>query len=86
MYAFSTAMDDPVQDIVNRSAGVLRCDPALLNYRKGGASAAVSEENSSGSSSGEGAECVGHIVRDVSPKKVMVCLSFVLPREVSRHC
>ena len=69
VYAFSTAMDDPIGDIVQRSAGVLQCDPALLGYTKG-------------SCSDRSGRCVGHVVRDVSPRKVMVCLSFILPKEV----
>ena len=75
VYAFSTHVEDPVQDIVNRSAGVLQCDPALLKYTK---------TTSESESVIDRDRAVGHVVRDVSPKKVMVCLSFVLPREVCR--
>ena len=76
VYAFSTALDDPVQDIVERSAGVLQCDPKLLNYTRKGSSDEASNVSAED-------RAVGHVVRDVSPKKVMVCLSFRLPREVA---
>lgn len=77
VYAFSTHVADPVGDIIERSAGILQCSAAAVRY---GASAATSE------SVVVGHECSGHIVRDVAPKKVMVCLSFTLPEEVSMLC
>lgn len=74
MYAFSTHVADPVGDIINRSAGVLQCTPEAVRYGASGATAdSVVARH----------ECSGHIVRDVAPKKVMVCLSFTLPEEVN---
>lgn len=69
VYCFSTHPTDPVADAVERAAQVMRTTPAAVR--------------------GDGAVpsccccCEGHIVRDVAPKKVMVCLSFRLPRVVS---
>jgi hypothetical protein len=71
VYAFSTLVEDPIGDIVRRSAGVLRCAPDSI-YPGAGA----------GKYAGPLPQCEGHIVRDVAPKKVMVCLSFTLPEEV----
>lgn len=74
IYAFSSEAD-PVNDIRLRIANVLQCDPSLLPpallWSKT-QSKAVSEDCS-----------IAHIVRDVAPKKVMVCLSFQLPKQVN---
>lgn len=66
VYAFSKDMDDPISDVVHRVAGVLQCDVSDLNYADPSNTETIQ----------------GHIVRDVSPRKVMVCLSFVLPSKV----
>lgn len=71
VYGFSTA-SDPVADMADRVASILRCAVSSLNFQ-------VRE-------SGDDIDtikCWGHIVRDVSPKKMMVCLSFTLPSVVA---
>ena len=74
VYAFSTHESDPIGDIVRRSATVLRCSASSLYP-------GLADEG--GHYEGPVAQCAGHIVRDVAPKKVMVCLSFLLPKVVS---
>lgn len=75
VYAFSTA-DDVIADIAERVAGVLRCDVSQLNFKGSSHIPKKMEESLS-------FPCWGHVVRDVAPKKMMVCLSFKLPLEVA---
>ena len=73
VYSFSSD-PDPINDIRNRVASVLQCEVSLLPktfvWSKSD-SRRVSETCS-----------LAHIVRDVAPKKVMVCFSFQLPQQV----
>ncbi len=78
VYAFSTDESNPINDILHRAAGVLQCAPELLRYLQ----FVLYRLRSFIPFFSAGPDYAGHVVRDVAPKKVMVCLSFTLPVEV----
>lgn len=75
VYSFTNNMDQPVQAVVEEVAKVLRCSVTDLGYDN--SINIVSDENSLM------IPCHGHIVRDVAPRKLMICVSFTLPKSVA---
>ena len=72
VYCFSTA-EDPGPDVVQRAAEVLRCD--ISEFGEGPFKLCADSETEN--------KTTVHIVRNVAPKKNMICLSFTLPLVVS---
>ena len=62
VYAFSSE-EDPVDDVRRRCAATMRIEETQLPLTT--TSASAGDNNSY--------RCVGHLVRDVAPKKIMVC-------------
>ena len=89
VYGFSSA-EDPVQDVACRAALSLRCSVKELGTDVVSTSSlgivglsGEKENNLLADSIYKNNFVVGHHVRDVAPKKMMICLSFLLPFSVA---
>jgi hypothetical protein len=89
IYAFSKCVataHTAVADIAERCAGVMQCPishlgtQTLIDTADNFISVIMMQEKEKEQQT---SLCFGHIVRNVSPKKVMVCLSFRLPQSVA---
>ncbi len=99
VYGFSTDPLDPIADMARRAAATMGCsvralygdestpdllrayDRAIENTTHDGHVLTAGGIADSYGKSNE--RCSGTIVRDVAPTKLMICLSFILPREVA---
>ena len=70
VYGFSSE-DDGVLDMAERACAIMGCSVSALGER---------DMTTNVASPGKWS---GHLVRDVAPKKLMICLSFYLPEEVA---
>lgn len=75
VYSFTSNMEQPVLAVVEDVAKVLGCSVTDLGYDNSISS--VSDKDSLA------IPCHGHIVRDVAPRKLMICVSFTLPQSVA---
>jgi tRNA G37 N-methylase Trm5 len=71
VYAFSSE-DDPVDDVRRRCAATMRIDETLLPLTHTSADTGAGAGAGADASASSGYRCVGHLVRDVAPKKIMV--------------